>query len=547
MICSNASSTLRLNESVTGGKYILQGVFAELDKLNRNQRIYTKEEYLKHLQYLREDIKKGEPLLGELDHPDDRFEVKLKEASHRILDLWYDQEQNVVMGKIELLDTPNGETAKRMVDQGIPLHISSRAAGTVNRDNTVSIQQIYTYDLVCKPGFANAILHRVNESAGPKYDNTTIDFLKKVESNEFSNIAEKYGLITESVSIHEVNSNVQLRKEALNLKENKTDNMAQDIMNRMAKLYEEDEDTNFDDLFEGSSDDSEKEDTDKNDGEKKDNSEGEKKDGIEIVDVYGELSDGSTTKDEDNSDSDENTEETSDENKDDEESKDEDEKNEEDDANSKEGNTQLFDKKKETTTAEKSVIDKLNDIYKGIMSKESASENTNECGENCNDSSCCESIILAHYPISMCLNEAEFAKFAALDEGQKQKVVAYLADKGISKPTMINEMWENGINYDGEPIWLKRASNEYRTLFANAPKSVQESLRATAEYLVFESQYDINSFWENSGLMEMANAQRINAKFVKNLPQINESVDNGVLPYGQDMINLILEMASEYN
>ena len=183
MICTSALKPLsakKLNESeATGKKYILEGVFAELDKLNRNQRIYPKNEYLKHLAYLRDDIKKGEPLLGELDHPDDRFEVKLKEASHRIIDLWYDEEKNVVMGKIELLNTPNGKLAQSIVDQGIPLHISSRAAGSVNPDSTVSIQQIYTYDLVCKPGFAGAVLHRVNESADSKqYSDDVKTFLQ---------------------------------------------------------------------------------------------------------------------------------------------------------------------------------------------------------------------------------------------------------------------------------------------------------------------------------------------------------------------------------
>ena len=75
MICVTGKKALRkLNESASAGRYILEGVFAELDKLNRNSRIYTKEEYLKHLQYLRDDIRKGEPLLGELDHPEDRFE-----------------------------------------------------------------------------------------------------------------------------------------------------------------------------------------------------------------------------------------------------------------------------------------------------------------------------------------------------------------------------------------------------------------------------------------------------------------------------------------
>ena len=37
MICSRAKNALKLNESEnTGEKYILEGVFAELDVLNRN-------------------------------------------------------------------------------------------------------------------------------------------------------------------------------------------------------------------------------------------------------------------------------------------------------------------------------------------------------------------------------------------------------------------------------------------------------------------------------------------------------------------------------
>ena len=50
MICTSALKPLsakKLNEAQEQGpKYILEGVFAELDKLNRNQRIYPKNEYL---------------------------------------------------------------------------------------------------------------------------------------------------------------------------------------------------------------------------------------------------------------------------------------------------------------------------------------------------------------------------------------------------------------------------------------------------------------------------------------------------------------------
>ena len=190
MVCGNANKALKLNESEsTRERYILEGLFAgPFGVENRNKRIYQVDEYLKHLQYLRDDIKNGEPLLGELDHPDDRFEVKMKEVSHRILDLWYDKASNTIQGKLELLNTPNGKLAQSLVDQGIPLHISSRAAGSVNPDKTVSIQQIYTFDLVCKPGFANAVLHRVNESENQQeYTDDVKQFLAESERAESMN------------------------------------------------------------------------------------------------------------------------------------------------------------------------------------------------------------------------------------------------------------------------------------------------------------------------------------------------------------------------
>lgn len=232
MICTNSPKTLnKLNESENNNeRYILEGEFAELDSLNRNGRIYTKDEYLKHLSYLRNDIKSGEPLLGELDHPDDRFEVKMKEASHRVIDLWYDANKNVVMGKIELLNTPNGKLAQSIVDQGIPLHISSRAAGTVNSDNTVSIQQIYTYDIVAKPGFAGAVLHRVNESAESKeYSNDVKDFLQKSLKMESMNSAPQYGFVNEDMNVSEIKTTAVLRKEAKELINNKQIEISEDM------------------------------------------------------------------------------------------------------------------------------------------------------------------------------------------------------------------------------------------------------------------------------------------------------------------------------
>lgn len=551
MICITGKKALhKLNESAGAGRYILEGVFAELDKLNRNSRIYTKEEYLKHLQYLRDDIRKGEPLLGELDHPEDRFEVKLKEASHRIIDIWYDQAKNVVMGKIELLNTPNGKLAQSIVDQGIPLHISSRAAGTVNSDNTVSIQQIYTYDLVCKPGFAGAVLHRVNESANT-YSNDIMGFLHKTNNIESINEAVNYGLANDSVMISEINSEATLRKEAIDIiKEN---NKIRDIMKKNYKPVNEADD--FADIFGGADtdtgeqkDDKEK-DTEKKDGEDNDEKDDDKDDGVEILSITPEYASDS---DSDSSSSDEGEKEEDkeeDADKGDEGEKSDEESAEECDKGDKKADPKdaIFDDKEQTTKGQKEVIKKIDDLIDQV--KKNAGKGDSKNDEGCTGGKC-ESLVIAQYPISRSLNESNFAQFAALSEEQKTKVTAYLQDRGIYAPKMINEMWKNGIDYNAvEPVWLKYAPAKYKALYNEAPQLVKESLANTAEYLVFESQRDVNLFWENSGLETRTETMKRNKAFTDNLPKINESANtnNTNLPYGVNLINAVVEMASAYN
>ena len=163
--------------------YVLEGVFGEIDVKNKNNRIYTEQEYVPQIESLQEKIKSSK-LLGELDHPQ-QFDISLKNVSHVIEEVRYDSESKRVMGKIKLLDTDAGRQAKALVDSGIPLHISSRAAGEVSEGGKVKIKQLFTYDLVADPGFANAELTRVNESFG--FDNDDSLYIYEVFKNTEEN------------------------------------------------------------------------------------------------------------------------------------------------------------------------------------------------------------------------------------------------------------------------------------------------------------------------------------------------------------------------
>ena len=163
LIVEMSSSTLNV-ASTDNKEYILEGIFGEIDTKNKNNRIYTEDEYVPQIQALQDKIKSSK-LLGELDHPQ-QFDISLKCVSHIIEELYYDKESKHVRGKIRLLDTDAGRQAKALVDAGVPLQISSRAAGAVESNGKVKIKQLFTYDLVADPGFANAELKRVNESYG---------------------------------------------------------------------------------------------------------------------------------------------------------------------------------------------------------------------------------------------------------------------------------------------------------------------------------------------------------------------------------------------
>ena len=157
-----------VNESVQGGsKNIdLEGVFGVVsDTPNRNGRIYTEETYLPHIKDIRDRLSRGETIYGELDHPDDRFEIKVEKASHMILDVHYDKNSKKVMGKIRLLDTPSGRIAKALLEAGGNVYVSSRAQGYELDNGKLELTQIMTWDIVATPGFSEAVVHRVNESA----------------------------------------------------------------------------------------------------------------------------------------------------------------------------------------------------------------------------------------------------------------------------------------------------------------------------------------------------------------------------------------------
>ena len=193
---------------------VLEGVFTTFNQKNRNGRIYESADFLPHVANLQGAIA-SRSLLGELDHPHN-FETSLANASHVVESLKFDEQQNAIVGRIRLLHTSKGMDARSLVKDGIPLHISSRAAGTVDESGRVRLQQLFTYDLVAEPGFANAVLTRVNEGveANPISDKSRAILKSLNESYQYMN--ENYKKIGgyDNVDVYEImETNTELTPE----------------------------------------------------------------------------------------------------------------------------------------------------------------------------------------------------------------------------------------------------------------------------------------------------------------------------------------------
>jgi hypothetical protein len=158
------------------GKVFVRGEFGRADLATENKRVYPKKLWEREFTRLEQSLN-ARQMFGELDHPTDG-RTSLNRVSHIITNLTLD-DNNIVVGEAEILDTERGKNLMAMLKAGCSVGVSSRGYGSTkpNDKGEEVVQEDYrlvTYDFVAEPADSNALpkvfFEENQHMAGPELD-----------------------------------------------------------------------------------------------------------------------------------------------------------------------------------------------------------------------------------------------------------------------------------------------------------------------------------------------------------------------------------------
>jgi len=177
------TAQIQLVEGKDGKELYMEGICIQGGVKNANERVYPVSEITNAVKTLNEQIKEGNSVLGEVDHPDD-LKINLDRVCHMITNMWMDGPNGY--GKLKILPTPMGELVKTMLQSGVRLGVSSRGSGNVDPHNGhVSDFEIVTVDVVAQPSAPNAYPKAIYERLmNMKYGHAVLEMARESGSND---------------------------------------------------------------------------------------------------------------------------------------------------------------------------------------------------------------------------------------------------------------------------------------------------------------------------------------------------------------------------
>lgn len=165
-----------VEEAKQGKKLYIEGICLQAAVKNRNGRIYPESIMDNEVaRYIKEKIQ-TKTAYGECTHPDTP-QINLKEVSHRFINLR--KEGTNWIGKALILDTPNGNIVRGLLDGGCNVGVSSRALGSlkVNQEGVKEVQNdfklITAADIVSDPSGPDCWVQGIMENAEWVYNAST--------------------------------------------------------------------------------------------------------------------------------------------------------------------------------------------------------------------------------------------------------------------------------------------------------------------------------------------------------------------------------------
>ena len=164
---------IELDEESGKKRHYIEGVFMPSEIKNRNGRMYPRAVLENEVKRYNKEYVKKNRAMGELNHPQGPT-VNLDRVSHIIKELKSDG--NNVYGKAKIMDTPMGNIAKNLIDEGAKLGVSSRGMGSLkaNKEGINEVQDDFmlsAVDIVADPSAPGAFVNGIMEGAEWIWDN----------------------------------------------------------------------------------------------------------------------------------------------------------------------------------------------------------------------------------------------------------------------------------------------------------------------------------------------------------------------------------------
>ena len=141
------------------------------------------------------------------------------------------------------------------------------------------------------------------------------------------------------------------------------------------------------------------------------------------------------------------------------------------------------------------------------------------------------------FPFTTLLSEEDRKRFAGLDATDKEKVVTEIAKVPTTDSKTIVKLWENALAKDKveEPLWLQLAPKAYREAYDKSSDLLKENIKARAEFYTLNTEYQIENFWETSGVISRPSITLNESVLAKTPEESDQKLDTFVAAVGEQL------------